>query len=340
MKKRTNIKLVILIIGIFIIIFLSLITNSYYQNVLKQLGATGIGDAKVYRYHYVMIVEDCEMKFWKDVFESVKEAAEEQDALVELMGGSMSSDLEIGNYMDMSIAAKVDGIILEYTSGRRIEGRIEEAESAGIPVVTVLKDAPNTSRKSYVGINYYQLGQQYGEQVMRLVDGRSDQTEVMILTHNGAQDKGQSQIFDQIYNMAMTASRNGGPVHVVQEEMRITEKVDADEAIRNIFFRPEGTPDVLVCLDSVDTEAAYQAMIDYNKVGSLELVGYYQSPQIMNAVKKGNIPVTLIIDTEEMGRYCIQALTEYLRDGRVNSYYSVDFDFVTKENADQYTKDE
>ena len=72
----------------------------------------------MYRYHYVMIVEDSEMKFWKDVFRSVKEAAEEQDALVELMGGSMSSDLEIGDYIDMSIAAKVDGIILEYIGNR------------------------------------------------------------------------------------------------------------------------------------------------------------------------------------------------------------------------------
>lgn len=150
MNKRTNVKSVILMIGIFIIIFLSLITNSYYQNVQKQLGATGIGDAKVYRYHYVMIVEDSEMKFWKDVFRSVKEAAEEQDALVELMGGSMSSDLEIGDYIDMSIAAKVDGIILEYIGNRRLERRIAEAEAAGIPVVTVLEDAPNTSRKSYV----------------------------------------------------------------------------------------------------------------------------------------------------------------------------------------------
>ena len=340
MNKRTNVKSVILMIGIFIIIFLSLITNSYYQNVQKQLGATGIGDAKVYRYHYVMIVEDSEMKFWKDVFRSVKEAAEEQDALVELMGGSMSSDLEVGDYIEMSIAAKVDGIILEYIGNRRLERRIAEAEAAGIPVVTVLEDAPNTSRKSYVGINAYQLGQQYGEQVLRLVEGRSDQTEVMVLTHNGSEDKSQSQIFDQIYNMAMTADRTGGPVHVVQENMRTIGKVDADEAIRNIFFRPEGTPDVLVCLDSVDTEAAYQAMIDYNKVGSLELVGYYQSPQIMNAVKKGNIPVTLIIDTDEMGRYCVQALTEYLKDGRVNSFYSVDFHFVTKENADHYMRGE
>jgi ribose transport system substrate-binding protein len=71
-----------------------------------------------------------------------------------------------------------------------------------------------------------------------------------------------------------------------------------------------------------------------NKVGELQLLGYYKSDQILEAVRKGNIPVTLVIDTEQMGRYCVQALEEYLQEGHANSYYSVDLQFVTKENVD------
>ena len=79
-------------------------------------------------------------------------------------------------------------------------------------------------------------------------------------------------------------------------------------------------------------------MIDYNKVGELQLLGYYKSDQILEAVTKGNIPVTLVIDTEQMGRYCVQALEEYLQEGHANSYYSVDLQFVTKENVGQLMK--
>lgn len=93
-----------------------------------------------------------------------------------------------------------------------------------------------------------------------------------------------------------------------------------------------------MCTEAVDTEAAYQAMIDYNKVGELQLLGYYKSDQILEAVRKGNIPVTLVIDTEQMGRYCVQALEEYLQEGHANSYYSVDLQFVTKENVSQLMK--
>ena len=66
-------------------------------------------------------------------------AAREHNALVELMGKSLSSTIEIESLMDMAIASGVDGIILEYTGGHKIDERINEAGKAGIPVVTVLK---------------------------------------------------------------------------------------------------------------------------------------------------------------------------------------------------------
>lgn len=340
MNKKTNMKMVIVLAGVALIVFLSMITHSYYQNVLKQIEVAGMEESRSYKYHYVLIVDDCEMQFWKDVYESMKAEAEKQDALVELMGRSLSSDMEIENFMDMSIAAKVDGIVLEYTGDHRLSDRIEEASRAGIPVVTVLKDAPATSRESYVGINSYQLGQQYGELVMELARKNRDGAEVMVLTHDSGNDGSQSQILEQINNFVVTSPDVGGRIHVTRENIQSTGKVDADEALRNIFFRQEGAPDILICMDSVDTEAAYQAMIDYNKVGEIQLVGYYQSPTILNAVEKGNIPATLVLNTEQMGLDCVRALTDYRREGRVNSYYSVDFSFVTSENVQEFMKSE
>ena len=414
MKTRVRLERIIVIAGILVVLFLTLVTSSYYQNVLNQVEKDGGEDGNEYRYHYVMIVEDCDMPFWKDVYESTREAAREHNALVELMGKSLSSTIEIESLMDMAIASRVDGIILEYTGGHKIDERINEAGKAGIPVVTVLKDAPDTSRISFVGVNDYQLGRQYGEQILKLVPPDKDDVEVMLLLHDrdnssqvqiaeqinnllvtspdtsgrvrliqetmrstgkdtsrisfvGVNDyqlgrqygeqilklvppdkddvevmlllhdrdnSSQVQIAEQINNLLVTSPDTSGRVRLIQETMRSTGKVDADETIRNIFFRKEGVPDVLVCTEAVDTEAAYQAMIDYNKVGELQLLGYYKSDQILEAVRKGNIPVTLVIDTEQMGRYCVQALEEYLQEGHANSYYSVDLQFVTKENVD------
>lgn len=331
---------IIVIAGVLVVLFLTLVASSYYSNVLKRVEADGGEVGAAYRYHYVMIVEDSDMPFWQDVYESTLSAAKERDALVELMGKSLSSQIDMESLMDMAIASKVDGIILEYTGGYKLDERIKQAGEAGIPVVAVLKDAPNSSCISFVGVNAYQLGRQYGEHILKLVPEGKDPAEVMVLLHDRENDRSQAQIFEQINNMLVTSPETMGRVRVTEENRRTTGKVDADETIRNIFFRREGTPDVLVCMEAVDTEAAYQAMIDYNKVGEIQLFGYYKSDQILEAVKKGNIPITLVIDTEQMGRYCVQALGEYLEDGRVNSYYSVDLQFVTQENAGLTAKSE
>ena len=51
----------------------------------------------------------------------------------------------------------------------------------------------------------------------------------------------------------------------------------------------------------------------------------------MTAVEKGVISVTCDVDTEQLGRYSIEALTEYQKDGRTNSYYNVDINFLDRE---------
>ena len=340
MKKQMRTAWIAVVIGVCSVILLMLVTSSYYHNVLQGVDKSGTEDGTVYQYHYVMIVNDSDMPFWQDVYHSTTAAAKENDALVELMGKSLSSANGMEDLMDMAIAAKVDGIILEYMGGYRMDEKIREAKTAGIPVVTILKDAPNSERVSFVGVNAYQMGRQYGECILKLIPQGKKEVEVMVLLHDEDSDNSQSQIFEQINNLLVTSKGSSGYIKMSEENMQSTGKVDADETMRNIFFREEGAPDILVCTEAVDTEAAYQALIDYNKVGDVQVVGYYKSDQILEAVEKGNIPVTLVIDTEQMGRYCVEALNEYLEEGRANSYYSVDLQFITKENVDAHMKSE
>ena len=60
----------------------------------------------------------------------------------------------------------------------------------GIPVVTIVNDAPQSLRQSFVGINDYQLGQVYGAQVANLLDGN---TESVLVLLNWEQDRGQNR---------------------------------------------------------------------------------------------------------------------------------------------------
>mgnify|MGYP000641714522 CR=1 FL=1 len=67
-----------------------------------------------------------------------------------------------------------------------------------------------------------------------------------------------------------------------------------------------------------------------NLAGKVTIIGYYSSEDILTAVEKGVISVTCDVDTEQLGRYSIEALTAYQKDGRTNSYYNVDINFLDK----------
>ena len=78
-----------------------------------------------------------------------------------------------------------------------------------------------------------------------------------------------------------------------------------------------------MCMDEETTECARQAVLDFNLAGKVTIIGYYSSEDILTAVEKGVISVTCDVDTE--------ALTAYQKDGRTNSYYNVDINFLDKD---------
>lgn len=162
-----------------------------------------------------------------------------------------------------------------------------------------MNDAPDSKRQSFVGVNDYQMGQAYGEQVAALMDENTETALILLDSEKGDFEK--SQIYSQINNVIME-QENGKNIKIQAQSLIPENKFDIEEAIRTIFQSPEGPPQILVCMDEVTTECAYQAMIDFNMVGEVKIIGYYVSDTIREAVDKGLIPVTCTLDTEKWER--------------------------------------
>ena len=280
-----------------------------------------------YSRHYEMIVGNSNSALWDDVYERAKEEAAENDALLSFRKADWNREYDKNDYVDMCIASRSDGIILEYNGEEGLADKIDEAAAKGIPVVTILNDPNRSARQSYVGVNDYQMGQAYGSQVAQLVD---DSTESILILSNRERELEKNQLYAQIYSAASAKAGSRG-IQVREQNLISKNQFAVEEAVRNIFQSPDGPPDILVCLDEVTTECAYQAMIDYNLVGEIDIIGYYASEAILDAVQKGLIPVTIYMDAEQIARYSIEALTEFHESGRSNTYYTVDLNFVTEQ---------
>ena len=327
MKKTGNRETALILLGIFIVGFFVFFTNNFYKSVWKKSGLEEAEESRVYESQYEMIVGSGKNEFWQAIYESAKKTAENHNAYLEFHASDMGTGYNEIDYMEISIAAGVDGIILEFNGEEALKKEIDKAETAGIPVITIMNDAPDSKRQSFVGVNDYQMGQAYGEQVAALMDENTETALILLDSEKGDFEK--SQIYSQISNVVME-QENGENVKIQAQNLMPENKFDIEEAIRTIFQSPEGPPQILVCMDEVTTECAYQAMIDFNMVGEVKIIGYYVSDTIREAVNKGLIPVTCTLDTEKMGKDCIEALWEYKQEGRVNSYYNVELEFVSK----------
>lgn len=90
----------------------------------------------------------------------------------------------------IGIASKVDGIILEADGSKEEQHLITEALKDGIPVVTVMTDDTATSRISFVGLNSYQMGSAYTEQIAGMLKDKGS-TSVMFLSTSSSKRRKQ-----------------------------------------------------------------------------------------------------------------------------------------------------
>lgn len=290
-----------------------------------------------YSKYYVMITEEPGSSLWRAICQGAVEAGEEQDAYVELWGEKVLSQYSVSNLMEIAIASKVDGMIVSADESERIHELIEEAQRAGIPVVTLYNDLSQSSRISFVGVGSYNLGCVYGKKVVDMISENADlasgDVTVTVLVSPDVQESGQNIMFSGIQE---TLEKETG-ISLSMVNVDNTSTFSAEESIRELVFQT--APDIVICMNETNTSCAYQAVVDYNKVGRVHILGYYDSDAILKAIDRGVIDATVSVDARQMGRFCMEAFGEYYEYGKASQYYTADITLIDKGNVSAYLEE-
>ena len=257
MKKKS---VCILLIFAAVIVLTYVTGESYYRGISEKAGLDK-QEEKIYKYQYDMIVDSPDSQFWQAVYDSAKKKAAPNNVLIEIMGPDRETSYDKLDYMNMSIAAKADGIILQYNGEAGLEEAINTAVRNGIPVVTVMSDAVHSRRQSFVGVSDYQLGMAYGEIVAKYVDENTKK--ILILQKRDIDDMNESQIYTQISN-AVKMAAGSEDIEIKGRNLLSTGTFETEEAVTDIFQQKRNVPDILVCMDEETTECARQAILDFN----------------------------------------------------------------------------
>jgi len=300
---------------------------------------------ETYDKYYAMISMDSKSSFWQSLYKSTYEAGIEKNAYVDMISENLSKEYSESELMEIAIASGVDGIILEANESEEMTAAIHKAYKQGIPVVTVNTDNRQSERISFVGISNYELGSEYGKLVLRLANGKAfpkDKIKVVVLVDANADDLGQNILFAAMQDtIESSAKYMVKPIEMSMYLVDASNNFSVEESVRNLFIENRSElPDIIVCLNEIDTTSVYQTVVEYNDVGLVNILGYYDSEAILKGIERNVIYATISIDTKQMGGYCIDALSEYLEYGNTSQYFSADVSVINISNVSDYRGEE
>lgn len=295
------------------------------------------GEPTTYKHHYAFICADPTDNFYNSIYSYANQTAQMDGDYLEFMGKNLAVHYTKNELMEIAIDADVDGIVVEADENGSMTSLIDQANSKGIPVITIGTDDTSSKRQSYVGFGYYDLGQKYGKQILRSV--KDEKQEVLVLMSPDAADSSQNIIFQ---GMKDTIDKSDNSKYFSLKTLAIpdTSKFGAEEKISSLMMDDTTLPPMIVCLNEIDTTCACQALVDYNRVGDTQIYGFYTNSTILSAIQKKIITATVTVNTSQMGKYCIEALGEYEDYGYVNEYMPADIEVITADNVNNYIDEE
>ncbi|MBM7571647.1 sugar-binding protein [Aquibacillus albus] len=277
-------------------------------------------------YHFSLIGEEMNHEYWRLVGDGAKEVEQKHDVFVQYEGPSRSNPEEQLKLLDMAIKSKVDGIIVQALD-ENFTPMIDKAVEAGIPVITIDTDSPESSRAAYIGTDNYLAGQLAGK---ALVEDTNGQATVGIIT--GSFNNAHHEL--RVEGFRDVVEQEDGIEIVAVEESNIT-RVEAEEKAYNILTGHEDIT-AFYGTSSYDASGIVAAAKSLNRQENLYVIGFDVLDENIELLEKGDIDVLVEQHPFEMGQQSIEIMLDLIKGKSVQDVYHTDASIIRKENLDMW----
>ena len=201
---------------------------------------------------------------------------------------------------DQAIAKQPKGIVV-FAVEPALTPSINKAAEAGIPVVTILGDLPDSKRVAFVGSHQYDLGFLGGKKLAESLGGEG---KVAILSIPSV------QMFDDREAGYRAAFEDYPGIEVVQVGDTKADTVTAINTAKDIMQR---FPDLaaFASTDSTGGIGSATAVEEAGKVGQVKIVSMDRNSDVLEKIEKGIITGTVVQDDAAMPYWALLVLYNY-----------------------------
>lgn len=237
-----------------------------------------------------------------EIQKGAREEAEAHHIKIDFWGVYRSNLEGLIKQIDIAIASKASGIIVEGVDHPDFDLMVKKATEKGIPIITINSDAPGSLRKSYIGSDHYQEGIIMGEYIATQLNGKGIVGVIKNLSSPTTDDlrlKGLNEVFSKFDGIKL--------VFATDDNEMSQPKIQTNDILNH-------NPNVgaFIGLSTDSGQSIVQAA--HSRSGKKEYPIYIfdDSPQTVMLIKNGQIQAGLSQHYEEMGILSVNLMKRWL----------------------------
>lgn len=249
---------------------------------------------------YVFVTSNITLPYWQEARAGFEDAGQVLRVKVEFTGPDRYAQEEELKAFQQAVASHPSGILVSPTRADMFKGPIDAAVQAGIPVICVDSDSPDSKRNTFIGTDNHTAGTQSGNLLAGVLHERGI---VVVLTIPG-----QLNVDERLRGVQDAFAK--------YPQIKITkildDKGDPKQARDQIatLLQEKYNVDGILCLEASGGPGAAKALSEFGMSGKLPLVAMDKNPDTLDLIKEGAIVATVAQKPYTMSFYGLKLLDD------------------------------
>ena len=294
---------------------------------------------------YILVTVNTKLPYWKLAASGLAKAAAQYGVKMDVRGPELYDPAAEAQELRNALALKPAGLLVSVADRSLMGPAIDEAVSAGIPVITIDSDAPESKRLYFIGTNNMQAGVLGGKRLAEKLHGKGNVVFYTMPQQPNLDDRlrGYKDVFEDYPGIQIVEVFNikGDSGNAFDRTMHYL----TDKSARRV--------DAFVCLESSAGRDVAEALRRQQHASDRIVIAMDADDDTLTGIKQGFIDSTVTEKPFTMAFYGLKALDDvhhYPADLK-RSYASNSFSpfpmfvdtgstLVDKDNVDEYLKAE
>jgi ribose transport system substrate-binding protein len=234
--------------------------------------------------HYFLIATNINLTYWQSAHEGFSRAAAQYGVTEDMRGpDTFNPAIEVDEFR-AAVARKPAGILVSVSDPKLMGPEIDKAMAAGIPVITIDSDAPESQRLYFIGTNNLEAGRLGGERVAAQLNGKGN---VVFFTMPG-----QPNLEERLKGYKDVFANSPGIKIVEVFDMKGRSTAAMDKAEEYLARTGPAKIDAYISLESSSAKDVAEAFKRSKAQGAI-LMAMDVDPATLELVKDGTIQATI-----------------------------------------------